>query len=106
VDRIHPTLIYNEFKNLPEKDYNVICKLCKLAHEGVISYQLVFTSDEIMQKCPEISDIPDAVNGFGLLEAVPHYSTTGAGTTTSYSFLHFTMQDYIYFNCLSCVNSS
>ncbi|XP_065897326.1 NACHT, LRR and PYD domains-containing protein 3-like [Dysidea avara] len=87
--------ISSELRNLPIKDYNVICKLCKLAYEGVTSHQLVFASDEIMQKCPEISDVPDAVNGFGLLEAVPHYFTMEAGTTTSYSFLHFTMQEFL-----------
>ena len=81
--------------DLPEKYYNVICKLSKLAYEGVKHHQLVFTSDEIMLICPEISDMPDVTNGFGLLQAVPYYSTVGAGTTTSYSFLHFTMQEYL-----------
>ena len=32
---------------------------------------------------------------FGLLQAVEHYPQEGAGTTTSFNFLHYTMQEYL-----------
>ena len=32
---------------------------------------------------------------FGLLQAVEHYPKKGAGTTTSFNFLHYTMQEYL-----------
>jgi len=81
--------------NLPLKEQNVINKLSKLAYLGKLSHCLVFTSDEIKQICPEIFDMPEAANGFGLLKAVSHYPKTGAGTTTSFIFLHLTMQEFL-----------
>ena len=84
--------IGSKLRDLSEKDYIVVCKLCKLAYEGMITHRLIFTSDKIKEICPEISHIPD---GYGLLKAVAHYSIFGAGETTSFSFLHFTMQEFL-----------
>ena len=55
----------------------------------------MFTFDEIKQKCPSIDETVGAINGFGLLQAVKHYSFKGAGTTISFNFLHYTMQEYL-----------
>ena len=38
---------------------------------------------------------PEAINGYGLLQAVQHYVQNGAGRTTSFNFVHFTMQEYL-----------
>jgi len=81
--------------DLPEKHLNVIYKLSELAYLGIMSHCLVFTHNDIMEVCPEIFDMPEAANGFGLLNAVQHYSKVGAGTTTLFSFLHLTMQEYL-----------
>ena len=45
--------------------------------------------------CPCIDQTAGAINGFGLLQAVKHYTFSGAGVTTSFNFLHYTMQEYL-----------
>ena len=85
-------------KNLKDIPQDIICiinKLSKLAFEGAQKHQLVFTSDELKNICPEVCDIPEAANGFSLLQAVHHYSKKGAGTTITFNFLHSTIQEYL-----------
>jgi len=53
---------------------------------------LIFTIDEIKAACPDITAIPGAINGFGLLQAVEHLSITG---TTIFNFLHLSIQEYL-----------
>ena len=74
---------------------NIIYKLSKLAFQALLKNQLVFTFDEVKEICPEVDTTPGALNGFGLLQAVQHYSTKGAGTTVSFNFLHLTMQEFL-----------
>ena len=45
--------------------------------------------------CPEVDNIPGALNGFGLLQAVQHYPVKGAGVAVSFNFLHLTMQEFL-----------
>ena len=81
--------------DLPKNVHNIIYKLSRLAFEGLQKNQLVFTFDEIKQVCPEVKNIPGALNGFGLLQAVQHYPVKGAGVTVSFNFLHLTMQEFL-----------
>ena len=81
--------------DLPKNVYNVIYKLSRLAFECLQKNQLVFTFDEIKQVCPEVNNIPGALNGFGLLQAVQHYPVKGAGVTVFFNFLHLTMQEFL-----------
>ena len=55
----------------------------------------MFTFDKVKQVCPEVTTTPGALNGFGLLQAVQHYPTKGAGTTFTLNFLHLTMQEFL-----------
>ena len=55
--------------------------------------KLVFTLAEIREACPKIDSIPGAMNGFGLLQAVEHYSMSH--TTRSFNFVHFSIQEYL-----------
>jgi len=52
----------------------------------------VLTYDNVKAVCPDIDTFP---NGFGLLQAVQHYTLCGAGSTTSFSFLHLTIQEFL-----------
>ena len=81
--------------DFPKDVYHIVCKLCKLAFEGLQKNQLVFTFDEVKQICPEVGTTPGALNGFGLLQAVQHCPAKGAGTTVSFNFLHLTMQEFL-----------
>ncbi|XP_065897322.1 protein NLRC3-like isoform X1 [Dysidea avara] len=87
--------IVNGVRDLPIQVFNIICKLSQLAYVGLKDRRLVFTTDEIKQTCPEIFCQSHAINGFGLLQAVQHYPQTGAGSTTSFNFVHFTMQEFL-----------
>ena len=83
-------------KDLPNNILDIVNRLSKLAFKGLQSNQLVFSYIEIKAIWPEIeTDIPGAYNGFGLLQAVQHFSKKGAGTTASFNFLHFTMQEFL-----------
>ena len=80
---------------LPKQILDIVYKLSELAFKGLQENKLVFTFDEIKQTCPYIDETVGAINGFGLLQAVEHYPHKGAGTTQSFNFLHFTMQEFL-----------
>ena len=90
-----PPGIVRALTDLPSSVVAFIYKLSQLAFTGLSNNQLVFTYEEIIKFCPEIDNIPGAINGFGLLQAVQHYPKKGPGRTTSVNFLHFTMQEYL-----------
>ena len=69
--------------------------MSKLAFNGLQENKLVFTFDEVKEVCPYVDETVGAINGFGLLQAVQHYPSEGAGTTTSLNFLHYTMQEFL-----------
>ena len=69
--------------------------MSKLTYNGLEKHKTVFTFDEVKEICPNLKEMPDAVNGFGLLQAEQHYSEVGAGRTMSFTFLHFTMQELL-----------
>ena len=81
--------------NVPNQVLDIVYKLSELAFKGLQENKLVFTFDEIKQTCPNIDETVGAINGFGLLQAVEHYPHKGAGTTQSFNFLHFTMQEFL-----------
>ena len=90
-----PTSCIVKLDSFPKPVYGIVYRLSKLAFEGLQKNQLVFTFDEVKQMCPEVDTTPGALNGFGLLQAVQHYPTKGAGTTVSFNFLHLTMQEFL-----------
>jgi len=108
MNRYNPSYkcLVKKIADLPETIYQFLRKLSKLAFSGLQRNQLVFSYDEIMKICPEINKTPEAFNGFGLLQAVQHYAQKGAGKTTSFNFLHLTLQEFLaafYISSLSSV---
>ena len=97
--------IVNKLKHLPKEVFDFVCKLSKVAYMGLIEHKIVFTSDEVKEICPNIMEMPGAVNGFGLLQAVQHYPKVGAGKTMSFNFLHFTMQEFLAAYYISTLSS-
>ena len=79
--------------DLPEPYNRIIQQLSKLSLEALNGNKLIFTLDDITEACPDVAAIPGAINGFGLLQAVEHFSLTGA--TTTFNFLHFSIQEYL-----------
>ena len=79
--------------DLPEPYNKIIQQLSKLSLQALNDDKLIFTFEEIKASCPEMTAIPGAINGFGLLQAVEHFGFTG--TTTTINFLHFSIQEYL-----------
>ena len=79
--------------DLPEPYNKIIQQLSKLSLEALNDDKLIFTFEEIKEACPDITAIPGAINGCGLLQAVEHFGFTG--TTTIINFLHFSIQEYL-----------
>ena len=82
-----------DLTNLPHPCNKIIQQLSKFSLEALNNNKLVFTFDEIKAACPDIMEIPGAINGFGLLQAVQHFGLTGKMMT--FNFLHFTIQEFL-----------
>ena len=82
-----------QLTDLPEPYNKIVKQLSKLALQALNNNQLVFTYEEIEAACPDVISIPEAINGFGLLQAVQHYGLTGK--TITFNFLHLTIQEYL-----------
>ena len=79
--------------DLPEPYNKIIQQLSKLSLQALNDDKLIFTFEEIKASCPDMTAIPGAINGFGLLQAVEHFGFTG--TMTTINFLHFSIQEYL-----------
>ena len=79
--------------DLPEPYNKIIQQLSKLSLQALNDDKLIFTLEEIKAACPDITTIPGAIKGFGLLQAVEHFGLTG--TMTTFNFLHFSIQEYL-----------
>ena len=67
-------------------------KLSELAFKGLQEHKLVFTFDEIKQIYPHIDE---TVTRLGLLQTNEYYPYKRTGTNISFSFLHYTMQEFL-----------
>ena len=82
-----------DLADLPEPYSRVIKQLSKLSMEAANIQKLIFTSNEFKDACPDVANIPGAINGFGLLQAV-HHSCLYTKTMTL-NFMHFTIQEFL-----------
>ena len=82
-----------DLANLPDSCSKIIQQLSKLSLEALNNNKLVFTLDEIKVACPDIVTTPEAINGFGLLQAVQCFGLTG--TIMTFNFLHSTIQEFL-----------
>ena len=90
-----PSDAVDKLAKVPKPILDIVYNLSELAFKGLKDNKLVFTFAEIKKVCPYVDNTVGAINGFGLLQAVEHYPQKGAGTTTSFNFLHYTMQEYL-----------
>jgi len=79
--------------SLPSHYKDIIKSLSKLSFNALSDNKLVFTLEEVKTVCPRIETTPGAINGFGLLQAVEHFSLTKK--TLSFNFLHFSIQEFL-----------
>ena len=88
----------NDFNKLPGFCSNIIRDLSRLSLKALSKNQLIFSLDEIKMACPEIENARGAFNGFGLLQAVEHFSATCK--TISFNFIHFSIQEFLAAQCV------
>ena len=94
-DEVSPSNTISKLTHLPDHVLDFVHKLSTLAFKGLQENKLVFSQSEIETECPVISN---TVNGYDLLQAVEHYplnKSKAAGKTTSFNFLHYTMQEFL-----------
>ena len=72
-----------QFTDLPLDVYQQLCKVSKIAHEGISNKQQVI-----------FSDLPDDFDSLGLMQGVPELYVD-EGTALSYNFLHLTIQEFL-----------
>ena len=95
----HLTNTITDLTNLPEPCNKIVKQLSTLSLQAIDKNKLTFTLDEIKAVCPDIEDIPGAINGFGLLQAVQHFGLTGE--TSTFNFIHFSIQEYLAAYCIT-----
>ena len=71
------------FSDLPQDVYQQLCKLGRIAYEGILHDQQVI-----------FSDLPEDFETLGLMHCVPELYV-GEGAAVSYNFLHLTVQEYL-----------
>ena len=72
---------------------NVMDSLAPLAFEMIKNKKVVFTKTEI--KNSDIEVIRDNKNGFGLIQTAQFTDVTTSADTLLYSFVHFSVQEYL-----------
>ena len=68
-------------------------QLALLAYEGLNNNKLVFSFDEIKASWINVAVVPEAINGYGLLQTVKYFGLTNE--TLTFNFLHLTIQEYL-----------
>ena len=79
--------------NLPTPCNRILKQLSKFSLESLHKHKLIFTQDEIESACPDIVNSPEAVNSYGLLQAIEHFGV--AGTTLTFNFTHLSIQEFL-----------
>jgi len=94
-----------DVKSLPKHYRKVIWHLSKLAYVSLEENKIIFSYDDLKNACPCIDEIPGALNGFGLLQAVQHFSFSNNKHETSLNFLHYSIQEFLAAFYISSLNS-
>ena len=70
------------FSDLPQDVYQQLCELGRIAYEGILHEQQIF------------SDLPEDFETMGLMQCVPELHA-GEEAAVSYNFLHLTVEEYL-----------
>jgi len=68
-------------------------KLSLFSYDALRDDKVIFSKEEIRKVCPEITECPDIIHGFGLLQATEHFTINGK--TLSFNFAHSSVQEYL-----------
>ena len=82
-----------DLENLPDPCCKVIQQLSRLSLLALNNNQLIFSLEQIKSLCPQLEVVPEAINGFGLLQVVEHVDIFNI--TKTFNFIHFSIQEYL-----------
>ena len=82
-----------DLNSLPTPYHEIINQFAAFSFTAIGKQQITFTMEELETACPGIKEVPEGINGLGLLQAVKHFGYTD--TTTTVNFLHLTIQEYL-----------
>ena len=88
-----------DFADFPDPYYQIIWNLSVLSLQALDINRLVFTLEEVKKFCPEIENVPEFINGLGILQAVEHYGVSCSMVTLN--FIHFSIQEYLAAYCVA-----
>ena len=88
-----------DFAKFPDPYYQIIRNLSVLSLQALDINQLVFTLEEVKKFCPEIENVPEFINGLGILQAMKHFGISCSMVT--FNFIHFSIQEYLAVYCLA-----
>ena len=82
-----------DLRKLPEPYSKIVNQLAKLSLQYLNINKLTFTQGELETACPDIKTISEDINGFGLLQAIKHFRSTGEMMT--FNFVHLSIQEFL-----------
>ena len=88
--------------NFEQPYKKIIQQLSFVSYEALNKNQLTFTLDEVKTVCPQINEIPGAINCFGLLQAIQYPGIMKM--TTTLSFIHFSLQEFLAAYHITCLS--
>ena len=89
-----------DFSKFPDPYGKFITQLSKWSLFALHNNQLTFSLDEIKAVCPEIAIISGAINGFGLMRTVKHFTVFEVSKT--FNFIHFSIQEFLAAHHILC----
>ena len=77
--------------------WQVIIQLSFLSYQALDKNYSTFTLDEIKTACPQIDEVSEVLNGFGLFQAMQHF---GIKKTITMNFAYLSLQEFLaaYYN--------
>ena len=91
-----------DIENLSNPYKIIMQQLASMCLAAISRNQLVFSMDEIKSACPNIDSVPGAINCFGLLQVVDHYSDSALPTKT-FNFIHFSIREFLAGYQITCL---
>ena len=95
--------IFDGYDEFPEQLRSNIFFISSMSKKILSSSKVVITScphvtftiEEVVAECPTIHQVPGAIDGFGLLRTVQHFSSRHKAATYSVDFIHFSVQEFL-----------
>ena len=89
---------FDDLNTIPQPFNQIVRNLASFALTTVLHKQLTFTCEEMKAVCPQVDEVPGALNGFGLLHTVGY-----SRQSLTFSFIHLSIQEYLAAYHIACL---